>query len=90
MLMTEFDLEIISQKYIKGQAIIDQLIDAPLPYNQLPHEYFPNESINNINETNFIPFKMTLFFNGAKFHEGGGDICYYTSLEYSTSVIIQT
>ena len=45
MILSEFDIEYVEQKAIKGQAIADQLAEAPITNHQPLHIDFPDESI---------------------------------------------
>ncbi|KAH9316988.1 hypothetical protein KI387_018757, partial [Taxus chinensis] len=65
------DLKFIHQKSIKGQAIADQLADAPLSRNQPSNFDFPNESIATLSLDD-TTYQMTLFFDGSKCQRGGG------------------
>ncbi|KAH9301969.1 hypothetical protein KI387_013552, partial [Taxus chinensis] len=64
-------LKFIHQKSIKGQAIADQLVDAPLSGNQSSNFDFPDESIATLSLDD-EPYQMTLFFDGSKCQHGGG------------------
>ncbi|KAH9320276.1 hypothetical protein KI387_022045, partial [Taxus chinensis] len=54
-----------------GQAIADQLADAPLSRNQPSNFDFHYESIANLSLDDG-PYQMTLFFDGSKCQRGGG------------------
>ncbi|KAH9306768.1 hypothetical protein KI387_011172, partial [Taxus chinensis] len=64
------DLEFIHQKYIKGQAITDQLADAPLSGDQPSNFNFLDESIATLSLDD-TTYQMTLFFDGSKCQRGG-------------------
>jgi len=60
MILSEFDIEYIDRRAIKGQVIADQLADAPLIDNNPLSFEFPNESIFNITTT-----AWKLYFDGS-------------------------
>lgn len=45
MILSEFDIEYVDRKAIKGQVITDQLTDAPLHNNMTLHIKFPDADI---------------------------------------------
>ena len=45
MILSEFNIEYVERKAIKGQAIEDQLVEAPITDHQPLHIDFPDESI---------------------------------------------
>ena len=45
MLLSEFDIVFVTRKAIKGQAIIDYLLDQPLNDPELSKSLFPNEDV---------------------------------------------
>jgi hypothetical protein len=45
MLLTKFDLNFISKEAIKGQALIDQLANAPSPLTLPNNDSFPNDNV---------------------------------------------
>ena len=49
----QYDLEYVSQKSIKGQAIADQLADFPLTEEIKAEDDFPDERICNIQQPQF-------------------------------------
>ena len=65
MLLTEFDLQFITQKAIKGQAITDQLAGLPVPEYQPVSTDFPDEEILAINSVMPLIREWTLHFDGA-------------------------
>lgn len=60
MILSEFDIEYVDQKSIKGQVIADQLGDAPLQNNMPLHIEFPDADILIVS-TNF----WELYFDGS-------------------------
>lgn len=48
MLLSEFDIKYVDIKAIKGQVIVDQLVDAPLQGDHPLITEFPNDSIMTI------------------------------------------
>ena len=64
----QYDLEYVSQKSIKGQAIADQLADFPLTEEIKAEDDFPDEHICNIQQ----PPVWNLFFDGSKNMSGIG------------------
>ncbi|CAN6440363.1 unnamed protein product [Victoria cruziana] len=67
VLLIQYDLEYISQKSIKGQAIADQLADFPLSEELKTDDSFPDETVSNIE----LPL-WTLYFDGSKSTIGAG------------------
>lgn len=51
MLLSEFDIEYINQKSIKGQVLIDHLVKTPLSENQPLITGFPDESVLSLDES---------------------------------------
>lgn len=45
MMLTKFDLKFVSQKEIKGQALIGHLTDAPSPLTLPNQESYPDKFI---------------------------------------------
>lgn len=62
MLLIEFDLKFVFQKVIKGQDLIDHLVDAPSPFT------FPNQ--DSFFDEFFLPLDVdntcNFFFDGAR------------------------
>lgn len=50
MILTEFDIEYVERKAIKGQVIADQLAEAPLEDTQPLHIVFLDESIMHLTQ----------------------------------------
>ncbi|KAH9313408.1 hypothetical protein KI387_044042 [Taxus chinensis] len=71
MLLADLNLEFIHQNSIKGQAITDQLANAPIFGNQPSNFNFPDESIAALS-LDEPTYQMTLFFDGSKCQRGGG------------------
>jgi hypothetical protein len=61
LLLQEFKSVYVSQKAIKGQALVDFLIDHPIPDEWKFFEDLPNKDVLFIKMSE--PWKM--FFNGA-------------------------
>ncbi|KAH9328172.1 hypothetical protein KI387_000280, partial [Taxus chinensis] len=68
VLLSEFDVEFVPQKAIKGQALADQLTEAPLPGTEPLQFSFPDEDILHID----IAPAWTLFFDGSCNLHGSG------------------
>jgi len=68
LLLQEFKSVYVSQKAIKGQALVDFLIDHPIPDEWKFFEDLPNKDVLFIKMSE--PWKM--FFNGAAWKNGGG------------------
>ena len=67
MIRSEFDIEYVERKAINGQAIANQLIEAPIIDHQPLHIDFPNESILMLTQQNW-----TMFFDGSFTQQGSG------------------
>ena len=67
MLLSEFDIVYIERKAIKGQAIADQLAEAPLADHQPLKMEFPDESIMLLTHQTW-----TMFFDGSFTQQGSG------------------
>lgn len=68
MILSEFDIEYVDRKAIKGQAIADQLEDAPMIDDVPLQSEFPNESILTISPAK--PWQ--LYFDGSYTQHGAG------------------
>lgn len=66
MIMSEFDIECVGRKAIKGQVIVDQLVDEPLIGDHPLVLNFPDEEIFMITTTQ--PWK--LYFDGSYTRHG--------------------
>ncbi|CAN6440493.1 unnamed protein product [Victoria cruziana] len=67
VLLIQYDLEYISHKSIKGQAIADQVADFPLLEELKTDDSFPDETVFNIE----LPL-WTMYFNSSKSTIGAG------------------
>eukprot|EP01018_Ginkgo_biloba_P024698 Gb_11643 [translate_table: standard] len=69
MLLSEFYIEYINQKSIKGQFLVDHLIEAPLSKNQPLIIRFPDESVLSLDESpewkNYFDGSFTTCGSGA-------------------------
>ena len=75
MFLLEFNLEFISQKLIKGQVIIDQLVDAPLQDSSPLNINLLDEDIFWVDvdeKFTLEEFDMMMYFDGSKCEQGGG------------------
>lgn len=61
MILSEYEIEYVDHKMIKGHVIADQLTDAPLKVDHPLVSEFPNESILVIN----TPTTWKLYFDGS-------------------------
>lgn len=68
MILSEFDIEYVERKAIKGQAITDQLADALVTDNHPLIIEFLDESIFHIESTHL----WTLYFDGSFTQCGSG------------------
>lgn len=68
MILSEYDIEYVEQKVIKGQVITDQLAEAPIYLENPLISEFPDESIFNIN----IVDHWKLYFDGSCMQHGSG------------------
>ncbi|GLJ16330.1 hypothetical protein SUGI_0276010 [Cryptomeria japonica] len=68
MILSEFDIEYVDRKAIKGQAIADQLVDAPMIDDVPLSSKFPNESILTMSHAK--PWQ--LYFDGSYTQHGAG------------------
>jgi len=93
MYLTEFDLQFINQKSIKGQVIADHLVEASLQDDNPLVIELPDEHIFQLDDVD-VPIEledewdMTIYFNGYKCEKGGGAGVIFitpqgTSLPYS-------
>ena len=60
MILSEFDVEYVDRKAIKGQAIVDQLVDSPLEDLNAILADFPNAHIIHTE-----PITWKLYFDGS-------------------------
>lgn len=51
MLLSEFDIEYVNQKAIKGQVLADHLVETPLSENQPLITGFPDELVLSLDES---------------------------------------
>ena len=76
MHLTEFDLYFIGQKSIKGQVIIDYLVDTPLQDDKPLIIELPDDGVFQLDEIE-IPVEpeddwdMTIQFDGSRCEQGG-------------------
>lgn len=56
MILSEFNIEYVERKAIKGQTIIDQLVETPLSDYQMLHIEFLDESILHLTHQTWIMF----------------------------------
>ena len=61
MILSEFDIDYVDKKEIKGKVIMDQLAEAPIGDDHPMLIHFPNEAIFNIDIAN----KWKLYFDGS-------------------------
>eukprot|EP01018_Ginkgo_biloba_P006265 Gb_03991 [translate_table: standard] len=62
MLLSEFDIEYVNQKSIKGQVLVDHLTEAPLSENQPLIIGFPNELVLLLDKSPEWKFYFDGFF----------------------------
>jgi len=65
MLLSEFDIEYVDRKAIKGQVLADQLADAPLTDDSPLSFEFPDESIFHVNTATW-----KMYFDGSYTQHG--------------------
>lgn len=75
MLLSEFDIQYVNRKAIKGQAIVDYLVNAPLVANHPLIMEFPDEHLCLIEEQP----SSKLYFDGS-----------YTSHGYEADILLVT
>eukprot|EP01018_Ginkgo_biloba_P041009 Gb_05884 [translate_table: standard] len=68
MLLSEFDIEYVNQKAVKGQVLADHLAEAPLSENSPMSIGFPDESILSLDESP----EWKLYFDGSFTTPGSG------------------
>lgn len=79
MLLSEFDIEYVDRKAIKGQVIVDQLADAPLMDDQPIHREFPDAHILALSMQTW-----KLYFDGSCTQQGlGAGILFVTPQGYT-------
>lgn len=71
MFLFEFDLIFISQNFVKGQIIADQLLEAPIQKNTPLEITLPDEDVFKIDKIEEIVdtqeyYDMTMYFDGSK------------------------
>ncbi|XP_077251836.1 uncharacterized protein LOC143891069 [Tasmannia lanceolata] len=64
LLLSEFDITYVSQKSVKGQAIVEHLADSPVEENALLKAEFPDEEIMDVEEDT-PNSRWTMYFDGA-------------------------
>lgn len=69
MILTEFEIEYVERKSIKGQVIVDQLTDAPTVSNHPLVSNFVDESIFTMTSST----QWKLYFEGSFTHHGSRD-----------------
>lgn len=75
MILSEFNIQYIGQRTIKGKAIADQLVEAPLLEKHPLQVEFPNTNMLTI-----APKKWTPYFDGSYTQHGSGvSILFITS-----------
>lgn len=67
MILSEFDIQYTEWRAIKGEAIADQLAEAPLPRKQTMEIDFPDRDVLAISTT-----QWTLYFDGSYTQHGSG------------------
>jgi len=74
VLLSKFDIVFVMQKAIKGQAIVDYLVDQPLNDLEFSESLFPNEDVLAIEPrpSNVKPWRWKLYFNEAANRIGNG------------------
>ncbi|XP_060195050.1 uncharacterized protein LOC132624263 [Lycium barbarum] len=74
MLLSEFDIQYVAQKAVKGQGLADLLARSPVDDNPVPlWTYFPDEEIMTIEgEENEDELGWKVYFNGAVNFKGSG------------------
>ncbi|XP_060183128.1 uncharacterized protein LOC132613091 [Lycium barbarum] len=74
MLLSEFDIQYVAQKAVKGQALVDLLAGSPVDDNFVPlWTYFPDEEIITIeDEKSEDESGWKVYFDGAVNFKGSG------------------
>ncbi|XP_019427152.1 PREDICTED: uncharacterized protein LOC109335473 [Lupinus angustifolius] len=70
MMLSEFDVKYVTQKYVKGRAIADQLAESPIDGEHETHNEFPDGGIYGIDEQEEDIWEM--YFDGAVNMHGNG------------------
>lgn len=65
MMLSKFDIQYVDKKAIKGQVIIDQIVEAPLHGNHPLHIEFPDADVLNISVK-----QWALYFDGSYTQHG--------------------
>ena len=68
VLLTEFDIQYVTQKSIKGSVLADHLASLPIIYSRVIDDDFPDEEIAGV--TSFSGWRM--YFDGAANHSRYG------------------
>src|ERR1043165_2816962 len=68
LLLSEFDVEYITRKVIKGRAIAELLANQPLESNYVENLEFPDEQLAMIDQSP----KWEMYLDGAVNHKGAG------------------
>ena len=72
MLLSEFDITYMTQKSIKGQAIVDHLTHLPLVTYETVKDEFPDEELLITNIVNVEKDLWILYFDGSLNKAGRG------------------
>ena len=79
MVLSEFDIQYVERKAIKGQVIADQLAEAPMQSSLPLNIDFPDESILTLTRKTWV-----MFFDGSFTQQGSGaGILFITPQRYS-------
>ena len=75
MLHSKFDIVFVIRKAIKGQAIVDYLVDQSLNDPELLESLFPDEDVMEPSPDSVEPWHWKLYLNGvANFTENGVEV----------------
>ena len=74
MLLSEFDIVFMTRKFIKGQAIVDYLVDQPLKDPELVESLFPDEDVMALKpkSDSVEPWRWKHYFDGVSNSTGNG------------------
>ncbi|XP_077215694.1 uncharacterized protein LOC143850321 [Tasmannia lanceolata] len=64
LLLSEFDITYVTQKFVKGRVIAEQLADSLVEENAFPKAEFPDEEIMDVEEDT-PNTRWTMYFDGA-------------------------
>ncbi|XP_070023008.1 uncharacterized protein [Nicotiana sylvestris] len=93
ILLSEFDIVYVTQKAVKGQALVDHLVENPIEGEYQPVKtYFPDEEVSFVGEDTTETYDgWRIFFDGAAKFKGvgiGAVLVSETGQHYSELLVI--